>query len=51
MAAGVLIAVTWSKSPGMPMPKELDYRFIVNPAYNRDRGPVSVLGFRVHAQY
>ncbi len=27
-----------------------DYQFIVNPAYNRDRGPVSVLGFRAHAQ-
>jgi len=29
----------------------LDYQLIVNPAYNRDRGPVSVLGFRVHSQY
>ena len=26
----------------------LDYQFVVNPAYNRDRGPVSVLGARVH---
>ena len=29
----------------------LDYQLIVNPAYNRDRGPVSVLGVRVHTQY
>ena len=29
----------------------LDYQLIVNPAYNRDRGPVSVLGVRLHAQY
>ena len=29
----------------------LDYQFIRNPAYNRDRGPVSVLGLRLHAQY
>jgi high affinity Mn2+ porin len=29
----------------------LDYQLIVNPSYNRDRGPVSVLGFRVHTQY
>lgn len=29
----------------------VDYQFIENPAYNRDRGPVSVLGFRLHAQY
>jgi high affinity Mn2+ porin len=28
-----------------------DYQFIVNPGYNRDRGPVSVLGARVHAQF
>ena len=29
----------------------LDYQLIANPAYNRDRGPVSVIGFRVHSQY
>jgi high affinity Mn2+ porin len=29
----------------------LDYQFIVNPAYNRDRGPVSVFGVRVHAEF
>jgi high affinity Mn2+ porin len=28
-----------------------DYQLIVNPAYNRDRGPVSVLGVRLHTQY
>jgi high affinity Mn2+ porin len=28
-----------------------DYQFIVNPAYNRDRGPVSVIGARVHAEF
>ncbi len=28
-----------------------DYQFIANPAYNRDRGPVSVLGVRFHAQF
>ncbi|HUO87835.1 MAG TPA: carbohydrate porin [Rhizomicrobium sp.] len=26
----------------------LDYQFIANPAYNEDRGPVSVLGARLH---
>jgi high affinity Mn2+ porin len=26
----------------------LDYQFIVNPAYNRDRGPVHVFGLRLH---
>ncbi len=28
-----------------------DYQFIDNPAYNRDRGPVSVLSLRTHLQY
>ncbi len=28
-----------------------DYQYIANPAYNRDRGPVSVLAVRVHAQF
>jgi high affinity Mn2+ porin len=29
----------------------LDYQFIVNPAYNRDRGPVSVVGARMHLEF
>jgi high affinity Mn2+ porin len=28
-----------------------DYQFINNPAYNRQRGPVSVFGVRLHAQF
>lgn len=28
-----------------------DYQWISNPAYNATRGPVSVLGFRLHAAY
>ena len=28
-----------------------DYQWIANPAYNRDRGPVSVFAVRVHAQF
>ena len=28
-----------------------DYQLIVNPSYNRDRGPVSVFGVRLHTQY
>lgn len=27
-----------------------DYQFVQNPGYNRDRGPVSVFGIRVHAE-
>jgi high affinity Mn2+ porin len=29
----------------------LDYQFIVNPAYNRDRGPVSVIAGRIHWEF
>jgi high affinity Mn2+ porin len=29
----------------------LDYQFIVNPAYNADRGPASVVAARLHAQF
>jgi high affinity Mn2+ porin len=29
----------------------VDYQLIANPAYNRDRGPVSVIGTRLHAQF
>jgi high affinity Mn2+ porin len=29
----------------------LDYQFVVNPAYNSDRGPVNIFAARVHAQF
>ena len=29
----------------------LDYQFVNNPAYNRDRGPVSIFGIRAHAEF
>lgn len=28
-----------------------DYQFIVNPGYNEDRGPVSVIGGRMHTEF
>ena len=28
-----------------------DYQFILNPAFNRDRGPVSVVSARVRTQF
>ncbi|HEX9006719.1 MAG TPA: carbohydrate porin, partial [Bacteroidota bacterium] len=28
-----------------------DYNFIINPAYNRDRGPVHLFGMRVHVEF
>lgn len=27
-----------------------DYQYIINPAYNKDRGPVQALGVRVHLE-
>ncbi len=29
----------------------LDYQFVSNPAFNRDRGPVSILGARLHVEF
>jgi high affinity Mn2+ porin len=29
----------------------LDYQWVKNPAYNSDRGPVSVIAMRVHAEF
>jgi high affinity Mn2+ porin len=29
----------------------LDYQYVINPAYNRDRGPVSIVALRIHAQF
>ena len=29
----------------------LDYQFIADPAFNRDRGPVSVFGARLHWEF
>ena len=29
----------------------IDYQFVANPGYNRDRGPVSVFAARLHAQF
>jgi high affinity Mn2+ porin len=28
-----------------------DYQLVVNPAYGADRGPVSLAGVRLHAQF
>ena len=29
----------------------LDYQLILHPAYNVDRGPISVLGLRLHGEF
>jgi high affinity Mn2+ porin len=29
----------------------LDYQYVINPAYNTERGPVSIFALRIHAQF
>ena len=45
------ILETYYSFPVFAAKVTLDYQLIVNPAYNRDRGPVSVLGARLHTQF
>ncbi|HET8920863.1 MAG TPA: carbohydrate porin [Xanthobacteraceae bacterium] len=45
------IIETYYAFPLLASTVTLDYQFVVNPAYNRDRGPVSVIGARVHAEF
>ncbi len=28
-----------------------DYQFVINPAYNKDRGPVHIFGIRIHTRF
>jgi len=34
-----------------PFTVSLDYQYLTNPAYNRDRGPVSLFAMRVHGEF
>lgn len=34
-----------------PVQLSIDYQFVDHPAYNRDRGPVSIIAARLHAQF
>ncbi len=45
------IVETYYEFPLFATKVTFDYQFIVNPAYNRDRGPVSVIGARVQAEF
>jgi high affinity Mn2+ porin len=46
-----LVETYYSFSPSRGIRLSIDYQFIDNPAYNRDRGPVSVFTMRLHAQF
>ena len=43
-----LIEAYYSLRLAEPLALSFDYQFFRNPAYNRDRGPVSVLALRLH---
>jgi high affinity Mn2+ porin len=45
------IIETYYNFPIFAWQMTLDYQFIIDPAYNRDRGPASVLGVRLHTQF
>jgi high affinity Mn2+ porin len=45
------ILETYYQFPVFTWRVSLDYQFIVNPAYNRDRGPVSVIATRWHTEF
>lgn len=41
----------YSFSVGLPMWLTVDYQHIWHPAYNADRGPVNIVGARLHAEF
>ena len=41
----------YSWRPWSPAALTLDYQFVANPGYNRDRGPIHVFGLRLHGQF
>ncbi|HTB78711.1 MAG TPA: carbohydrate porin [Polyangiaceae bacterium] len=43
--------VFYSLSLGSSAWTSLDYQFIRNPAYNADRGPVNIIGARIHVEF
>lgn len=45
-----ILETYWRTRALAPLSLTLDYQLIANPGYDRERGPVSVLGFRLHLQ-
>ena len=44
-------AVAYYQLPVSMFKLTLDYQFVVNPGYNTDRGPASVVAARLHSQF
>jgi high affinity Mn2+ porin len=45
------IIETYYSFPILSWRATVDYQFVNNPAYNQDRGPVSIIATRLHAQF
>ena len=43
------IYYAWHLHPAITL--SIDYQHITHPAYNKDRGPVSIFGTRIHASF
>lgn len=52
-AAESIAELYYSVKPSAALPLWLtgDYQFILNPGYNKDRGPVHIFSFRVHTEF
>lgn len=46
-----IVEAYYSASLWQGIQASLDYQFVANPGYNADRGPVSVLGLRLHGEF
>jgi high affinity Mn2+ porin len=46
-----IIEAFYSARLGLHLTATFDYQHVSNPAYNRDRGPVSIYAVRVHAEF
>lgn len=46
-----IVELYYSMHPLPAVALSIDWQHIGNPAYNRDRGPVSVYGLRLHAEF
>ena len=46
-----ILEAYYELAAGGPARITLDYQLVDNPAYNRDRGPVSIFAVRLHAQF
>ena len=46
-----IIEAYYSLALGKDVHLSLDDQFVAHPAYNRDRGPVNVIGLRLHVQH